>query len=138
MPNNDVVALTAKNSQPASNSSKMSNDEDRSSHDSDDTIYDKNANSQKRRHFSKSPSENYHIHSMLHMKVDPPFNISSDTLKWLDEDCRHGCWNCRELDHQYVDCIHPKLRIFCFGCGMIDCKMNDCPNCKEEHKRKYQ
>lgn len=44
---------------------------------------------------------------------------------------RKGCWNCRDSQHKYAECVRPR-REFCFRCGKSGTTIRDCPSCREE------
>ena len=40
------------------------------------------------------------------------------------------CWNCSMPNHTYQSC-RLKRKLFCFKCGLLDVKINNCPNCSK-------
>lgn len=89
-----------------------------------------------KRYRPNESKDNETIPSLLNSKVSAPANLKSSTLNWLKADSRLGCWNCKAIDHFYDNCDQIKFNIFCFGCGLPNYRIDQCPNCSDAHKRK--
>jgi len=46
-----------------------------------------------------------------------------------------GCWNCGSGDHSYTRCPSPRVRSFCYGCGLRDTTVRTCPRCGPHYLR---
>lgn len=44
------------------------------------------------------------------------------------------CWNCHSNDHSFPECSAPR-KIFCYGCGKQNVKINFCPDCRQKNAK---
>lgn len=71
------------------------------------------------------------IPSLFDLKLKTPDGLRIETLNWLKEDARAGCWNCGSTGHYYQDCMKDNKAIFCYGCGEPGVRITGCPYCRK-------
>ncbi|XP_033208161.1 uncharacterized protein LOC117167382 [Belonocnema kinseyi] len=72
------------------------------------------------------------IPSLFDLKLQAPAGLRNETLHWLKEDARAGCWNCGSTGHCYQDCMEGNRAIFCHGCGEPGVRTRSCPFCRKD------
>lgn len=74
------------------------------------------------------------IPSLLSLKLPIPKGVSEETVKFLRQQSRPGCWNCGNVNHRYPECHMPALRLFCYRCGKPNFTVDQCPECARMYR----
>nr|XP_032290091.1 uncharacterized protein LOC116650490 [Drosophila virilis] len=63
-----------------------------------------------------------------HLTETPPGELEEAFVRSRNSS-RIVCWNCRQFDHVFRDCLSKERKIFCYRCGKPDTFCSQCENC---------